>query len=96
MMVLQILQSNVSPTSPVAPRCLNSINSARSSRAPTGGRTAGRNYWGKISDPVVGLRTDTDRINDKIKKQRWTERDLARIEGRPEPGGDSQDGLPIR
>jgi hypothetical protein len=60
-------------------------------RRPHGGPT----LLGEISDPVVGLRTGTDRIINKIKKRKWTEYDLARIEGRPEPSGDLQARLPI-
>jgi hypothetical protein len=50
-------------------------------RRPYGGKT----LLTAISDPVVAVRTDADTIMSKIKKRRWTERDLARIDGRPEP-----------
>ncbi len=55
-------------------------------RRPYGGPT----LLEEISQPSIGMRTDADRIIEKIKARKWNEYDLARIEGRPEPSGDSK------
>jgi hypothetical protein len=49
-------------------------------RRPYGDKTLLRG----IESPLMGG-SDVERITDKIRRRNWTEYDLARIEGRPEP-----------
>jgi len=49
-------------------------------RRPYGDKTLLRG----IESPLMGG-SDVERVTDKIRRRNWTEYDLARIEGRPEP-----------